>query len=818
MSQEHTDGTKLGPGFDAVGVSTADDQDYPNEWEMEDTASSSVRVVGEVVPETDVSSLGLSPQDALTADALRHVTSLSTAAARNPGDAESDLNESLFRGANVAETTASGFQTPGDVRHPIATSRRVRSKSPYGRTTGRKLSPRSQTAELRARIARVRQMKLTQYLEPPPQLPAPPVITTPHGTVTRAEADAAMGVLQQQIGDATQRTDVLLQAVAETHQKAQEAGRIAVSGAAGVAQTNAGLTKMVEELRHELQQMRTKIEGAEERAITAQRIADSAEQRANTAQYAADAAEQRAVAAQSDADAAKQKQQLLEQELQNADLAFQEERKIRTTEIAAAQHTIGVLQTELHDARTCLDAQGVIVQDVAGIGGELREAKKDMALQAAEMREMGDMTDEMLGHVENLTTAFHQIDAEQKKGNVVNPTTVKSAPVHVQGTQSDVKEPAGHVQTEPQSVINLMSGESEEKEQPVGGKSFSEDWVDIAAPYSPVMTSSQMAQQSGEKAVPTLFGIPSRIIPPYDSRNAGNEEADKPSQVQATGRPRVIVNSPPKLPSGTQKAIENIVQAHMERLGINARSQQEDQGERESMAGNVPNSGPETSQFSFPRMQGNVAPTSGQQVFATAQWRPKEPPMFTGAATDDVYLWTSLVKQYFVFMCGNAHQEVAFAATLLRGAAHEWYLGYEKRNGNRPPQDWPTLMQAILERFGSNIRAQEAHAKLLTVSQGKRSVRDYTSEFETLLGRLSTRDEDTWKRMYVWGLQPHLAKAVALKYPTTIAQAAGHAEEIDLAIKASQRPNLGQTGARATVSYSARGGSQAAPRPFVPGR
>ena len=75
----------------------------------------------------------------------------------------------------------------------------------------------------------------------------------------------------------------------------------------------------------------------------------------------------------------------------------------------------------------------------------------------------------------------------------------------------------------------------------------------------------------------------------------------------------------------------------MERLGINARSQQENQGERESMAENVPNPGPETSQFSFPRMQDNVAPTSGQQVFATAQWRPKEPPMFTGAASDDVY-------------------------------------------------------------------------------------------------------------------------------------------------------------------------------------
>ena len=132
-------------------------------------------------------------------------------------------------------------------------------------------------------------------------------------------------------------------------------------GAAGVAQTNAGLAKMVEELRQELHQMRTKIEGAEERANTAQRIADSTEQRANTAQYAADVAEQRAVAAQSDADAAKAKQEQLEHELRNADLAFQQERKTRTTEIATAQHTIGALQNELHDAHTRLDAQGVIV-------------------------------------------------------------------------------------------------------------------------------------------------------------------------------------------------------------------------------------------------------------------------------------------------------------------------------------------------------------------------------------------------------------------------------------------------------------------------
>ena len=73
----------------------------------------------------------------------------------------------------------------------------------------------------------------------------------------------------------------------------------------------------------------------------------------------------------------------------------------------------------------------MIVQDVARIGGELHETRKDMTLQAAEMREMGGMTDEMMEHVENLTTVFHQIDVEQHRGNVVNPNIVKSTPVHV---------------------------------------------------------------------------------------------------------------------------------------------------------------------------------------------------------------------------------------------------------------------------------------------------------------------------------------------------------------------------------------------------
>ena len=77
----------MGPGFDAVGISTADDQDYPNDLDMEDTASSNVQVIGEVVPKTDVSLLGLTPTVPLSEEYLREMTGPSTAATRNPGDA-----------------------------------------------------------------------------------------------------------------------------------------------------------------------------------------------------------------------------------------------------------------------------------------------------------------------------------------------------------------------------------------------------------------------------------------------------------------------------------------------------------------------------------------------------------------------------------------------------------------------------------------------------------------------------------------------------------------------------------------------------------
>ena len=197
-------------------------------------------------------------------------------------------------------------------------------------------------------------------------------------------------------------------------------------------------------------------------------------------------------------------------------------------------------------------------------------------------------------------------------------------------------------------------------------------------------------------------------------------------------------------------------------------------------------SGGGESHNSFSRMMSSGPELTGQ-TFANVQWRPKEPPCYYGRSSEDVHMWTSLVRHYLTFMGGSAAQQVAYAVTLLRDSAHEWFIAYERRNRGMP-RDWAQLSTALLERFGSNIRSQEAQSQLMSISQGTRPVREYASQFEMLLGRLESYDEAMLLNQFVWGLQPELARSVSLHYPKSIAQAVSLAETTELAVKASRRP------------------------------
>ena len=61
MSREATDASGLGESYSTVNVDGTPTTVYHRDAEMDDTASSSVRLVREVVDESVMSSLGLTP-------------------------------------------------------------------------------------------------------------------------------------------------------------------------------------------------------------------------------------------------------------------------------------------------------------------------------------------------------------------------------------------------------------------------------------------------------------------------------------------------------------------------------------------------------------------------------------------------------------------------------------------------------------------------------------------------------------------------------------------------------------------------------------
>ena len=166
MSHEYTEQTKLGPGFDVTSISGVGTTIYVNEVDMEDTASSSPQIVGEVVPQSTESSLGLALADVPTAESQQCVMGPRTAEERTESDADAQSASDARSGENVSSPGVSGSQVPVDVSgQPAVTassSRRVRPKSPLERA----LSPkRSQAAALRARFARLGQVKLLEYAQ-----------------------------------------------------------------------------------------------------------------------------------------------------------------------------------------------------------------------------------------------------------------------------------------------------------------------------------------------------------------------------------------------------------------------------------------------------------------------------------------------------------------------------------------------------------------------------------------------------------------------------------------------------------------------------
>ena len=103
-------------------------------------------------------------------------------------------------------------------------------------------------------------------------------------------------------------------------------------------------------------------------------------------------------------------------------------------------------------------------------------------------------------------------------------------------------------------------------------------------------------------------------------------------------------------------------------------------------------------------------------------------------------------------------------------------MHYETRTGC--PGDWTTLRQALLERFGTSIRAEKARAGLYQLKQDKMSVLQYADAFESFLAQLETYEESDYLVHFIFGLRPEIMRGVYVQQPATILAAKNMAEQL----------------------------------------
>ena len=165
---------------------------------------------------------------------------------------------------------------------------------------------------------------------------------------------------------------------------------------------------------------------------------------------------------------------------------------------------------------------------------------------------------------------------------------------------------------------------------------------------------------------------------------------------------------------------------------------------------------------------------------------PRRPPYFCGGLDDDVHVWASIVDRWLDASQGEPSQQLTFVVSLLRGAAYDWYRHHETRTGC--PGDWTTLRRAVLERFGTTIRAEKARAGIYRLRQGNMTVLQYADKFESCLAQIDDYDEAQYLVHFIFGLRPEIMRLVYVAQPATILAAKTMAEKLELTHLATAEP------------------------------
>ena len=111
---------------------------------------------------------------------------------------------------------------------------------------------------------------------------------------------------------------------------------------------------------------------------------------------------------------------------------------------------------------------------------------------------------------------------------------------------------------------------------------------------------------------------------------------------------------------------------------------------------------------------------------------------------------------------------------------------FETRTGC--PGDWTTLRRAMLERFGTSIRAEKARAGIYRLRQGNMTVLQYSDAFESYLAQIDDYDEAQYLVHFIFGLRPEIMRLVYMQQPASLLATKIVAEKLELTHLATSEP------------------------------
>ena len=177
-------------------------------------------------------------------------------------------------------------------------------------------------------------------------------------------------------------------------------------------------------------------------------------------------------------------------------------------------------------------------------------------------------------------------------------------------------------------------------------------------------------------------------------------------------------------------------------------------------------------------------PPENPQTMSKSEWKPREPPTFSGRLKEDVHQWTAIVTQYFTLAPGTSQKHLTYAVSLLRGNAIEWYNAEVKKDN---PKDWKNLSDALILRFGSTARSKRALLKIMQLKQDQEDVLQYATKFESLKAQLESYDEQILLMKFIFGLNDDLIEPIFMQYPKTVQEAKQIGENLEIVHQGVER-------------------------------